>query len=103
MMFVAPAVGATGEELLQDTLKSAVVALSALVAALVFFWSRRDRVGMLRWHPVLALPLMLMAYALGSMAGSHTYLAGVDAIRWFVFALLTALALNTFTRERLPR
>ena len=43
-----------------------------------------------------------MAYALGSMAWSHAYLAGVEAVRWFVFALIVWLALNTFSRERLP-
>ncbi len=43
-----------------------------------------------------------MAYALGSMAWSHTYLAAVEAIRWFIFSLLLWLGLNTLSRERLP-
>lgn len=102
MMFVAPAAGVPMEEMVQDTLKSAIVAFAALLAALVFFWSRRARAGTLRWHAGLALPLLLMAYALGSMGWAHAYLGGVEAIRWFIFALLMGLALNTFTRERLP-
>lgn len=102
MMFVAPAAGVPVEEMVQDTLKSAIVAFAVLLAALVFFWSRRGQAGTLRWHAGLALPLVLMAYALGSMGWAHAYLGGVEAIRWFVFALLMALALNTFTRERLP-
>ena len=48
------------------------------------------------------LPLALMAYALGSMAWSHTYLGGVEAIRWFIFSLLLWLGVNTLSRERLP-
>jgi O-antigen ligase len=102
MMFLAPAAGVPVEEMVQDTLKSAIVALAALIAALVFFWSRRRQATALGWHAGLALPLLLMTYALGSMAWAHAYLGGVEAIRWFVFALLMGLALNTFTRERLP-
>jgi O-antigen ligase len=102
MMFVAPAAGVPTEEMVQDTLKSAFVALFTLAAALVFFWSRRHKATPVRWHAAVALPLALMAYALGSMAWSHTYLAGVEAIRWFLFAVLMALALNTLDRERLP-
>ena len=98
-LLLAPALGATAEAPLQDTLKSAVVALGTLVAALAFVQSRPAR---LQWHAALLLPLLLLAYALGSMAWSHAWLAGVEAIRWFVFALLMALGLNTFTRERLP-
>jgi O-antigen ligase len=102
MMAVVPAIGATQEELLQDTLKSAVVAIAALVAAFVFFWSRRGESVKLRRHASLALPLLLMAFALGSMAWSHTYLAGVEAVRWFIFALLMWVGMNIFTRDRLP-
>jgi O-antigen ligase len=102
MMFLAPALGVPHEEMLQDTLKSIVVSFGALGAALLFFWQQRDRRGALRWHAVVWLPLLLMAYALGSMAWSHTYLAGTEAIRWFVFSLLVWLGLNTLSRERLP-
>jgi O-antigen ligase len=102
IMLVAPAVGSPSEELLQDTLKSAIVALGALGAALLFLRAQRHRTEPLRWHAVLVLPLLLMAYALGSMAWSHAYLAGVEAVRWFVFAVILWVALNTFSRERLP-
>ena len=98
-LLLAPAAGATGEAPLQDTLKSAIVALGALLAAFAFVQSRPAR---LQWHPALLLPLLLLAYALGSMLWSHAWLAGVEAIRWFVFAVLMALGLNTVTRERLP-
>ena len=109
-LVLAPALGVPGEEMLQDTLKSMVVSLGVLVAALLFFWSRRNGIASggagdtatPQWHPVMWLPLGLMAYALGSMAWSHTYLAGVEAIRWFIFSLLLWLGLNTFTRDRLP-
>ncbi|MDO9146136.1 MAG: O-antigen ligase family protein [Hydrogenophaga sp.] len=102
MMFLAPALGVPNEEMLQDTLKSIVVSFSALVAALFFFWNQRNRDQALRWHAVICLPLLLMAYALGSMVWSHTFLAGVEAIRWFIFAVIVWLGLNTLNRERLP-
>jgi O-antigen ligase len=101
-LFVAPAVGVPAEEMLQDTLKSILVSFAALAAAFLLVRQLRTPGFSVRWHAVLWLPLMLMAYALGSIAWSHGYLAGVEAVRWFVFALLAWVALNVFTRERLP-
>jgi O-antigen ligase len=100
-LLLAPAAGVPGEEMLQDTLKSAIVAFCALTAALAFFVDQRRRGEPLRWHAVLWVPMLLLAYALGSMVWSHPYLAGVEAVRWFLFALMAWLALNTCTRERL--
>jgi O-antigen ligase len=100
-LFVAPAIGVPTELMLQDTLKSIVVSFGTLAAALLFLLAVRRRTEPLRWHAVLWLPLMLMAYALGSMLWSHPYLGGVEAVRWFVFSLLAWLALNVMTRERL--
>ncbi|HVZ43611.1 MAG TPA: O-antigen ligase family protein [Ramlibacter sp.] len=102
MMFIAPAAGAPTEELLQDTLKSIIVSFAVLLAALHFFWRLRGQAQPLRWHGAIALPLALLAYALGSTVWSHTYLASVEAIRWFLFSLIVWLGLNTFSRERLP-
>ncbi len=102
MMFLAPALGVPNELMLQDTLKSIIVSFAALVAALFFFWNQRNRDMALRWHALAWLPLMLMLYALGSMVWSHTMLAGVEAIRWFIFTLIVWLGLNTLDRERLP-
>ncbi|QJW84485.1 hypothetical protein HK414_14420 [Ramlibacter terrae] len=73
MMFVAPALGVPNELMLQDTLKSIVVSFGALFAALLLFLHVRGRREPLRWHAVLWLPLLLLAYALGSMAWSHPY------------------------------
>ena len=102
MMLLAPALGVPHEEMLQDTLKSIVVSFGTVGAALLFFWQQRRRHEALRWHAVMWLPLALMAYALGSMAWSHTYLGAVEAIRWFVFSVLLWLGINTLSRERLP-
>lgn len=102
MLLLAPTLGSPTEELVQDTLKSAIVAHATLAAALLFLFDQRRRTQPLRWHGVLLLPLLLLAYALGSMAWSHTYLGGVEAVRWFLFALLAWLGLNTLGRERLP-
>ncbi|MDB5859739.1 MAG: O-antigen polymerase [Ramlibacter sp.] len=101
MMFLAPAVGSPTELMLQDTLKSIVVSLFTLVAALLLFLQLRTRSEPVRWHAIVWLPLLLCAYALGSMAWSHPYLGGVEAIRWFVFSLLVWLGLNTLTPARL--
>ena len=102
MMFLAPALGVPNEEMLQDTLKSIVVSFAVLGAALLFFWSRLGERGAMRWHGVMWLPLLLLAYSLGSMAWSHTYLAAVESVRWFVFAVLLWLAINTLKRDSLP-
>ena len=101
-MFLLPAVGVPNEMMLQDTLKSAIVAHGVLIAALVFFWEQRKRREPLLWHGMVWLPVILMFYAMGSMVWSHTYLAGVEAIRWFTVALLMWLGLNTLTRENIP-
>ena len=100
LIFFAPAVGVPHEEMLQDTLKSIVVSFGALGAALLFFWQQRNRRDGLRWHALMWLPMALMVYALGSMAWAHTYLSGVEAIRWFIFSLILWLGMNTMTRDR---
>jgi O-antigen ligase len=102
IFFLAPALGVPGEWVLQDTLKSAVVALGVLLAVAVFFWQRRDKAVPVLWHGMLLLPLVLMVYSMGSMVWSHTYLAAVEAVRWLVLGLLMWLALNVITRENLP-
>lgn len=101
-MFLTPAAGVPSELMLQDTLKSAIVSFGVLIAALVFFWQQRHRTEPLLWHGMVWLPVVLMLYALGSMVWSHTYLAGVEAIRWFILSLLMWLGLNTLTRQNLP-
>ncbi len=100
MMFVTPGIGVPNELMLQDTLKSMVVAFAAIAAGLMFFWQQRNRRDGLRWHALMWLPLALMFYALGSMVWSHTYLGGVEAIRWFVFSLILWLGINTLSRDR---
>lgn len=101
MMFFAPTVGVPNELMLQDTLKSIVVSFAAVIAGLMFFWQQRNRTAGLRWHGLMWLPLALMFYALGSMVWSHTYLGGVEAIRWFIFSLILWLGINTLSRDRI--
>ena len=102
MMLLVPALGVPSTLMVQDTLKSALLAFGVLLAALLFFWQQRQRTTPLQWHGLVWLPLVLMVYALGSMAWSHTYLAGVEAIRWFILSLLLWLGLNSLSRENLP-
>lgn len=101
MMLLTPALGYPYEELLQDTLKSILMAFFTLSAAMVFFWRLRQEKAEIQIHPILLAPLLLMGYALGSMVWSHTYLASVEAIRWFLFSLILFLGLNTFSPLRI--
>ena len=102
MMFLTPAIGVPNEFMLQDTLKSMVASFAAIGAGLLFFWQQRNRRDGLRWHGLMWLPLALMFYALGSMVWSHTFLGGVEAIRWFIFSLILWLGINTLSRQRTP-
>ncbi|AGX87354.1 O-antigen polymerase [Candidatus Symbiobacter mobilis CR] len=111
MAALAPAVGVPYEELLQDTLKSIVVAAGTLAACGGFLWAYRngpqdawlphalphDALPPLALPPLAVLPFGLMAYALGSMAWSHTYLAGVEAVRWFLFGSIVLLGTQLFS------
>ena len=100
MMFLTPAIGVPNELMLQDTLKSIVAAFATVGAGLLFFWQQRNRTEPLRWHAIMWLPMALMFYALGSMVWSHTFLGGVEAIRWFIFSLILWLGVNTLSRGR---
>lgn len=101
MLLLVPAVGVPSELLLQDTLKSALVSFAALGAALLLCREQLREPQALYWHPLLWLPLLLLVWALGSMAWSHSYLAAVEAVRWFVFTLLLWLGLQVLRRSRL--
>jgi O-antigen ligase len=103
MMAVVPAVGLSTTAVFQDTLKSALVTFFALTAMAAYLWERRDAGQTVQFHILMVLPLGLMVYAMGSMAWSHSYLGGVEAVRWFVFSLLLFLGLNTLTLERVTQ
>lgn len=94
MIFLAPAMGVPSEEMLQDTLKSAVVTLMTIATALAFFWLHRRKGARLVWHGLMWLPLILAVYSLVSMTWSHSYLGGVEAVRWLVFSLIVWLGIN---------
>ena len=97
MMVLAPTLGSPTEELLQDTLKSILVSFFAIGGTLVFLWNQRKLNATVNFHSLLWLPVWLMSYALASMLWSHTYLGGVEAIRWFVFSLILFIGMNTLT------
>lgn len=95
MLALMPAAGMPNELVLQDTLKSAILAAGTLGAAWVWWWAQRGLPQVVvRWHGILLLPLALLVYALGSMLWSHTYLAEVEAARWAVLSLLLWLVLQ---------
>ena len=101
-LLLAAAIGVPHERMLQDTLKSSLVVLGTLTASAVLLWQQGRSGQGWRWHPVLALPLLLLFYALASMGWSHRYLAGVEAVRWFVLALLMWVGLHSLSLARLP-
>jgi O-antigen ligase len=103
MLLLVPALGVPSLLVLQDTLKSALAAFGILAAALWFAWQQRHRTAPLVWHGLVWLPLALMAYALGSMVWSHTYLGGAEAIRWFLVSLFFWTLLNSLSRDNLPK
>ena len=100
MMFFAPALGFPTEELLQDTFKSILVSFFTLAAAFVFLWEMRKGKHSIQTHLLLVLPLLLVLYAVASMLWSHTYLGGVEAVRWFIFGLILFLGINTLSVNR---
>lgn len=57
MMFLTPAMRVPYEEMLQDTLKSALVSFATLSTGLLFFWQQRHRREASRWHALMWLPL----------------------------------------------
>jgi O-antigen ligase len=52
---------------------------------------------------MLWVPISLMAYAFGSMVWSHTFLAGVEGIRWFLLSLLLWVGLTTLNLQTAPK
>ncbi len=103
-LVLVPISGIPGEWVLQDTLKSALLALGVIGAALAFVWSKLQtkETGVLQVHGLLLFPTVLSIYALGSMAWSHSYLAAVEACRWALLGLLLWLTLLVLNSKTLP-
>ena len=106
-LLLVPVAGIPGEWVLQDTLKSTLLVLGTLLAAVVLLTQRLhsgrgSMLPALRWHGVLAFPLVLCVYALGSMVWSHTYLAAAEACRWAALGVLMALGLQILRRATIP-
>ncbi|NBX20050.1 MAG: O-antigen ligase family protein [Betaproteobacteria bacterium] len=98
---LVPMAGTPGEWVLQDTLKSTLLALGVLCAAIAWGWMalRGEDAPRFRLHGILLFPAVLCAYALGSMGWSHTYLAGVEACRWALLGVLLWVALQVVCKE----
>lgn len=102
-LLMLPALGAPSEELLQDTFKSIILSLGVLAALFICLWNQKKSPKRLVLHPVLLFPVILLLYAAGSMAWAHTYLAGVEATRWFILSLLMAIIINTSEIKHIRR
>ena len=103
MMVVVPTMGVPSEELLQDSLKSILVAFFTLGAAFMFFYALRAGQSVIDLHWTMLLPASLMLYASASMMWSHTYLAGVETVRWFLLTAIVFIGVNTLTLQRVSR
>jgi len=101
MMALAPTIGYWGEAPLQDTLKSILISFFSLSATLLYLWNLRKNNERVYMHAIVVMPVTLMLYALGSMTWSHTFLAGVEAVRWFVFSLILLLGINFNSRTNI--
>lgn len=103
MMLLVPATGIPSQYLLQDTWKSFLVASFTLCTAIAWVHRLAKTGQPVQVPTILLLPALLMLYALGSMAWAHAYLAGVEAVRWFILGLLTLLAANLRTQAQVER
>lgn len=95
MLAIAPTIGATNEHLLQDTLKSMVVTFFVLATCFFTLLPHVERGGSLKIHTLVFFPGLLLLHAVGSIFFSHTYLASVEAIRWFLFCIIFITSLNS--------
>ena len=57
-MLLLPAAGVPSELMLQDTLKSMLLAFGVLIAALCLLWQQGRRPEPLYWHGVMYVPLL---------------------------------------------
>lgn len=98
---LATTMGSPVEEVLQDTLKSSILAIGVLLSLCVFFWTRRQTP--VRIPPALVLPGLLFVHAVCSVGWAHPYLACAEAARWLLVAALVLIASNCLNRKTLPR
>lgn len=103
LFFLAPASGVPSDELLQDTWKSALVAIFVFASAISLLLEKYRRKEQFFVPFVFWIFAALGVYALASMVWSHAYLGGVEAIRWFVLALLLWVGANNLTQQRVRR
>jgi O-antigen ligase len=100
MLLLTPAMGVPSEYMLQDTLKSMLVSFFVIGLALWFVYRSKSSTEW-RFHGVLGFPVLVGLCALGSMLwATNAYLAGVEAVRWFVFGVLLWLGLQVLRREK---
>ena len=102
-MVITPAIGVPSEVVLQDTLKSCLVVVFSIAAALAFTWDIRSKTAIIYFHNVFWLPVSLAIFATFSAYWAHAYLAYVEAIRWLIFSLLFLIGSNTLTQKRVSR
>lgn len=92
---IAPAFGAWTEEMMQDTLKSALISLFVICGLLALYWQTFHRQKSFTNSFAIVPPLALFVHAAIGTQWSHTYLSAVESVRWFMFALIIILVLNS--------
>lgn len=103
MVVVVPAIGSTTEELLQDTLKSLLVSAFSLAGCLVFLFTTTKNKTAIYLHWIVLLPAGLALYSLFSMVWSHTYLGGVETVRWCIFGMIFIYAINVLNKKNITQ
>jgi O-antigen ligase len=96
-MLLTVALGSPSEEILQDTLKSSIVSVLGIIAAMLVYSKSTDNKAKIIWHKIIFLPISLVFYAAASSIWSHHYLGLVELARWFIFSIVLFVTLNIST------
>lgn len=94
-MFLMPAIGSTSDGLLQDTLKSALISLFAIVSFLVYFATKKSKPTVLFIPKAAVVFFCIIILSAASALYANSYLASVESIRWFIVLILFLVVANS--------
>lgn len=92
--FVTAAIGAPGQFVLPDVLKSASAALFATLCLALLLWRRREGDVPLRLHLFVLVPLALAALSMVSTFWAPASTAVMEGLRWLLIAIVVWVSLN---------
>ena len=92
--FVTAAIGAPGQFVLPDVLKSATAALFATLCLALLLWRRREGDVPLRLHLFVLVPLALAALSMVSTFWAPASTAMMEGLRWLLIAIVVWVSIN---------